>query len=71
MFEVTLPEEGPYLGVPINQVRQQVPGQFVFGAIRRENRLMIPRGHTVLREGDHVVLVSDADVSDDILDALT
>ncbi len=71
VYEVTIPEGGSYVGSSIEELRRVLPGRFVFGAILRGNRLIIPRGDTVLQEGDRSVLVSEADVSDDIVDALT
>jgi trk system potassium uptake protein TrkA len=43
-----------------------LPDGVVIGAITRADELVTPRGDTVIRPGDHVVVFLDACVADEV-----
>jgi trk system potassium uptake protein TrkA len=51
---------------PIRESVQSLPEGVVVGAITRGEEFVVPRGDTVIQEGDHVVVFVAADVADAI-----
>lgn len=47
-----------------------LPEGIVLGAITRQREFVTPRGETVIRPGDHVVVFVDVDVLDAVMAAL-
>ena len=47
------------VGQPVADLVESIDVRFVIGAITRDGELVTPRGDTVLRPGDHVVLLVD------------
>ncbi len=70
VVEVELADDSRLTGRPLQEAAQDVPHNFVLGALIREDEVLIPRGKTVLRGGDHLVLFVDADVADEVLGAI-
>ena len=60
LFEVTLAEDSPAAGVAIADLG--VPRDATVVAIVRRDRLVVPRGDTVLQPGDEVLVLVTADV---------
>ncbi|MFC7028651.1 Trk system potassium transporter TrkA [Halomicroarcula sp. GCM10025324] len=54
----------------IQEAVADLPAGVVIGAITRDGNLVIPRGDTVVHEGDHVVVFIDTDVLDEASAAL-
>lgn len=57
--EVTLPEKYYYDGKQLMDIK--LPGLFNIVSITRGNSLIIPRGQSVLRSGDKLLVISDSD----------
>ncbi|MCI7351333.1 MAG: TrkA family potassium uptake protein [Ruminococcus sp.] len=57
--EVTLPEKYYYDGKQLMDIK--LPGLFNIVSITRGNTLIIPRGQSVLRSGDKLLVISDSD----------
>ena len=65
VLELELTEGAQLVGRPIAELVDDIDTMFVIGAITRDGALVTPRGDTVLRPGDHVIiLVETADVSE-------
>ena len=70
VVEVELSEDSCLTGRPLQEAAEEVPHNFVLGAIIREGEVLIPRGKTVLQGRDHLVLFVDAEVADEVLQAI-
>jgi trk system potassium uptake protein TrkA len=70
VVEVELTAESPLVGPPIQEAVEAVPHNFVLGAVIRDGEVLIPRGKTVLKSQDHLVLFVDAEEADEVLEAL-
>ena len=57
--EVTLPDDYVYDGKMLMEIK--LPNLFNIVSITRANSLIIPRGQSVLRSGDKLLIISDAD----------
>jgi trk system potassium uptake protein len=58
VYEAEALETSPLVGVPLREVR--LPGGMLVGAVVRDDEVIMPRGSTVIRTGDRVVLVARA-----------
>ncbi|WP_263785951.1 Trk system potassium transporter TrkA [Salinibacter grassmerensis] len=70
VVEVELTAESPLVGHPIEEAVETVPHNFVLGAVIRDGEVLIPRGQTVLKSRDHLVMFVETDVSAEVLEAL-
>ncbi len=70
VVEVELSEDSCLTDRPLQEAAQEVPHNFVLGAIIRNGEVLIPRGKTVLQGRDHLVLFVDAEVADEVLEAI-
>ena len=61
VLEVEVDSDSGLIGRPIRDVAGELPDGVVIGAITREDRLITPRGDTVIHAGDHVVVFAHAD----------
>jgi trk system potassium uptake protein TrkA len=59
VLELELTEGCELVGQPVADLVESIDVRFVIGAITRDGELVTPRGDTVLRPGDHVVLLVD------------
>lgn len=57
VLELELSENSTLVGKPIKNLVTEIEGQFVIGAITRDQSLINPRGDTVLEPGDHVIIL--------------
>jgi trk system potassium uptake protein TrkA len=64
LVEVTLAEDSPAAGTAIADLG--VPREATVVAVVRQDRLVVPRGDTVLQEGDEVLVLVTADAEDDV-----
>ena len=55
LLELVVPEDSGVVGLSIREIR--IPDNCVVAAVIREDEFVVPRGGTVLRGGDRVVLV--------------
>ncbi|ELY50160.1 Trk system potassium transporter TrkA [Natronolimnohabitans innermongolicus] len=70
VIEIVVTEESILADREISDSTANLPEGVIIGAIARAGELVTPRGTTVLRPGDHVVLFVDADVLDEITDVI-
>ncbi len=70
VVEIELDADSPLVGHPLQETVQEVPHNFVLGAVVRDEDVLTPRGGTVLREGDRLVMFLDAEVADEVLAAI-
>ena len=61
VLELELTEGCGLVGRPISEIVADTDARFVIGAITRDHELVTPRGDTVLRPGDHVILFVESD----------
>ncbi|MDZ5810118.1 Trk system potassium transporter TrkA [Halorubrum sp. AD140] len=61
VLELELTEGCGLVGRPISEIVADTDVRFVIGAITRDHALVTPRGNTVLRPGDHVILLVESD----------
>jgi len=55
LIDVNVPKGGHVVGKRIQDIK--VPDECVVAAVIREGQFVVPRGHTEIRDGDHVVVV--------------
>ncbi|QIO23688.1 Trk system potassium transporter TrkA [Haloarcula sp. JP-L23] len=61
VLEIEVGPESVLADRPIRESVDDLPEGVVIGAITRDGELVIPRGDTVIQQGDHVVLFVDAE----------
>jgi trk system potassium uptake protein TrkA len=66
VLEIEVDPESVLAGRPIRESVSSLPMGVVIGAITRDRELITPRGNTVVRAGDHVVVFVDAAVIDEV-----
>ncbi|TKX78964.1 Trk system potassium transporter TrkA, partial [Halorubrum sp. SD626R] len=57
VLELELDEGCALVGRPIRELVEEIDAKFVIGAIVRDGEHVTPRGDTVLRPGDHVIVL--------------
>lgn len=70
VLEIEIDEESVLADTAIRDAVAGLPDGIVIGAITRDREFITPRGDTVVRPGDHVVVFVDADVADAVTDEL-
>ena len=55
LIDVHVPEGGQVVGHRIHDI--DIPDECVVAAVIREGQFVVPRGHTEIKDGDHVVVV--------------
>ncbi len=70
VLEIEVDGDSALLDKPIRESVGGLPRGVVIGAITREGAVITPRGDTVVREGDHVVVFVEASVLDEVIDAI-
>lgn len=70
VVEIELPADSPLVGRPLEQTADEVPHNFVVGAVLRGESVIAPRGQTTLEAGDHLILFVDAEEADEVLNAM-
>ncbi|MFW5911169.1 MAG: Trk system potassium transporter TrkA [Halolamina sp.] len=66
VLEVEVDADSPLVGEQIRESIHTLPENVVIGAITRDGEYIVPRGSTVVEQGDHVVLFVDAEHADDV-----
>jgi trk system potassium uptake protein TrkA len=66
VLEIEIGEASVLTDRPIHESVEDLPGGMVIGAITRNDELVIPRGDTVIEQGDHVVVFADSACLDEI-----
>jgi trk system potassium uptake protein TrkA len=67
VVEVEVDADSTLAGRPIRETVGEFPPGVVVGAITRGDELITPRGDTVIRAGDHVVVFLDADLVEEVV----
>lgn len=70
VFEITLTAGGRLTDRRIENAVPDLPGPCTVGALLRGGRILIPRGDTVLREDDRVVIIAATEHAEAIAEAL-
>ncbi|MFB6224148.1 MAG: Trk system potassium transporter TrkA [Haloarcula sp.] len=70
VLEIEVSAESVLAGHPIRESVQKLPTGVVIGTISRGGELVIPRGDTIIKPGDHVVVFVDADCLEAVNDKL-
>ncbi|WP_435064000.1 Trk system potassium transporter TrkA [Halobaculum sp. EA56] len=70
VMEVEVDADSLLVDRPISESIHDFPPCLVIGAITREGELVTPRGDTVIREGDHVVVFFEQSVVDEVTEKL-
>lgn len=70
VFETMLTAEGNLTDRRIEDAVPDLPGPCTVGAVLREGRVLIPRGDTLLQEGDRVVVIARSEHAEAIADVL-
>ncbi|MFP4686722.1 MAG: Trk system potassium transporter TrkA [bacterium] len=66
VFELKIKESSPIRGKKIKDIVSSFPEPLVVGAIRREEKVIVPRGDTEIKTGDRVVMLAETDAAEDI-----
>ncbi|MFC7068272.1 Trk system potassium transporter TrkA [Halobaculum lipolyticum] len=66
VLEIEVTEESLLANRPIMESIRDFPDCLVIGAITRDGELVTPRGDTVIRPGDHVVVFFETSVVDEV-----
>lgn len=67
VLEIEIDEESVLADRPIQESVSSLPEGLVIGVITRGNELVTPRGETVIRSGDHVVVFAEKSLASDVL----
>ena len=59
LVDIHIPENGRVVGRQIQDI--DIPEQCMVAAVVRDGQFVVPRGHTQIRGGDHVVFVGQSD----------
>lgn len=59
MRTLSLTDESPFVALSLQEMRTAHGGDYLVAAIIRDDEVLIPTGHTVLRAGDLLQIVSD------------
>jgi CIC family chloride channel protein len=58
VLEVDISEEHAFVGKTVKEIAGSLPQNCILVSIRRNNRVIIPHGDTVLKNGDHLALLA-------------
>ena len=70
VLEFEIDAESLLVDRPIRESAADIPEGVVIGAITRGDEHITPRGDTVVREGDHVIVFASIDVLDEVTEKL-
>jgi trk system potassium uptake protein TrkA len=70
VLEIEVDAESVLVNRPIRESVAELPEGVVIGAITRDREFLTPRGDTVIRTGDHVVVFVDTEVADRVAPVL-
>ena len=70
VFEVAVGPDSELVDRPLAESVQSLAEQLTVGAIVREDRVLAPRGQTQLREGDRLVVLTDAEQAEDVAERI-
>jgi CIC family chloride channel protein len=58
VIEVDISDKHPFMGKTVKEIAEDLPEDCILVSIRRNSRVIIPHGHTILQKGDHLVTLS-------------
>ncbi len=67
VVEIELDSDSPALGKTLQELDRELAGQFVVGAITRNNTLVTPRGESTFEAGDHLVIFVETSFADELI----
>jgi CIC family chloride channel protein len=71
VVEVDISDSHTFMGKPVREIAGMLPRDCILVSIRRDRRVIIPHGDTVIQKGDHLVTLASADSVDATRQALT
>lgn len=70
VLEVDIPEGHKFAGKTVQEIAPLLPTDCILASIRREARMIIPHGDTMVRVGDHVITLASATCAQETEDQL-
>ncbi|WP_257299667.1 Trk system potassium transporter TrkA [Haloarchaeobius sp. FL176] len=70
VIEIRIDTESALAGRPIAEAIADFPPGVVIGAITRNGSFLMPRGDTVVKPGDHAVVLADSDGIEEVIERL-
>lgn len=67
VLEIELDADSEFIGRSIQDIDESLDAEVVFGAVTRDGEFMVPRGDTILRAGDHIVVFVEGDFVDEMI----
>jgi CIC family chloride channel protein len=71
VLEVDISEEHTFMGKTVKEIAGSLPQDCILVSIRRNNRVIIPHGDTILQKGDHLVTLASESCAVDARKVLT
>ncbi|MFB6188165.1 MAG: TrkA C-terminal domain-containing protein, partial [Halobacteriaceae archaeon] len=62
IFELEITSDSMFAGRQVKDIVEELSEPIAFGAITRDGDVIIPRGDTTIKTGDHVVLFTAGDI---------
>ncbi|GAA0228195.1 Trk system potassium transporter TrkA [Haladaptatus pallidirubidus] len=70
VLEIEIDADSVLADRPIHEAVADLPSGVVIGAITRNGKFVVPRGDTVIKENDHIVVFVDTDVLNEVNDVI-
>ncbi|AEM58910.1 Trk system potassium uptake protein TrkA [Haloarcula hispanica] len=70
VIEIEVTEESVLADRPINESITDLPSEVVIGAVTRGREFIVPRGETIIKPGDHVVLFVSTHILSEVMNAI-
>ena len=58
VLEVDIDPKHAFVGQPVREIAAQIPNDCILVSIRRDKRVIIPHGNTIIQIGDHLVTIA-------------
>ncbi|HVO69443.1 MAG TPA: CBS domain-containing protein, partial [Aggregatilineaceae bacterium] len=71
VLEVDISGQHPLVGKPVREIAAILPRDCILVSIRRDKRVIIPHGDTMIQKGDHLVTLVSVNCEDEARKALT
>jgi CIC family chloride channel protein len=70
VLDMDIQRDHSFVGKTVQDIAPQLPSDCILVSIRRGDQVIIPRGNTVIREGDHLVTLASVACEDETGQAL-
>ncbi len=70
VVEIELGADSAAIGKTLQELDRELDGQFVVGAITRDNTLITPRGDSTFEAGDHLIIFVETTFADELVAAI-